>query len=265
MNCPKCGMEMPEGATICPNCPTTPEKPLKKSQFIKEVATKGTKTVSKLTWLAFIICAALVIGGAYLALTTHIFDIPALDFAKDIIGSKDDIIEEFETFLKDDELYNYAKTSYEENIDELTAEEQALAETALDECVIFMDAPNLLNTRSFYISVLDCLEHDNPFSKAYAEEYDYADTLGEIVVLVLNIIICTVAGIAILSVIFLLISAKVKSVGLVVVTILLNAIVNVLLVGIVYAIVTAVLLIVMAFLAGAVNKAYKDYRQTFVK
>ncbi len=265
MTCPKCGMEMPEGATTCPNCPTTPEKPLKKGEFIKKEATKGIKAVSKLTWLAFIVCAALVIGGAYLALTTHVFDIPALDFAKDIVGSNDDIIEEFETFLKDDELYQYAKTSYEENIDDLTAEEQKMAEKALDECVIFMDAPNLLNTRSFYISVLDCIEHDNPVSRDYAEKYDYADSLGEIVVLVLNVIICSVAGIAILSVIFLLISAANKSVGLVVVTILLTAIVNVLLVGIVYAIVTAVLLIVMAFLAGAVNKAYKAYRQTFVK
>ncbi|MBE6651123.1 MAG: hypothetical protein E7613_07400 [Ruminococcaceae bacterium] len=247
---------------------TTPANaPVKKKEFLKNLAPKSTKTTVLITWLVAVVCIALLALGAYFTLTNSVLDMPALDWTRKAIGSSDDIIEEFEGFITTDKnspdnLYNYAKTEYEAaDPNELTAEEHELAKTALAACEKFIDNPNILNTRAFYLSVLDCLEHENEFSKAYAEKFDYADNWGGIVAKVLLGIVIGVIALAALCAILVLISAKAKNIVGAIFALILSAIPHVLLVGIPFAAIVAVVHIVLIVLICVINGAYKKYKR----
>lgn len=262
MNCPKCGKELPEGVNTCPDCTASPSKPLKKGKYLKEIASKGTKATVIVTWLIALVCIGLIFAGAWMSLTIPIADSPSVNYAKKVVASKDDIIEEFETFLKDDELYNYAETSYKENLASLTEEEKVLAETGLAECREFVDCPNVLNMRSFYIAVLDCVEHDNPASQAYAKMYDYADNYGTLIVTIFNAIIVGIAVLAVLCALFILVSAKTKNIVLVILSMLLNVALQVIVLGIPLAVGTAVAHIVLIVVICIINGSYRKYRKS---
>lgn len=301
MNCTKCGAEMPEGVTTCPNCPeeipevkeeqvapveeaaTEPkaepakvevtvkaeaaEKPLKKGKFLKEKATKGIKTCSAIGWIVALVSIALILFLGYTALTSSLLESPAIEIGKMILGPDDRIINEMETLLSDDSLYQYALEEYNESVaeGELTEEEIALGQEGLDKAVIFMDHPSLLNLRSFYVVILECLEHENPVSQAYAEKFGYIETMGRPLELALNSIILVVAGIAVLCSLFMLIAAAKKSVGLTIFSLILTVIADVLFVKIYFTAALAVVLIIICIFNGVILSSYKEYKKTFVK
>lgn len=245
---------------------TPANTPVKKKEFLKNIAPKSTKTMNIVTWLVAVVCIALLALGAYFTLTNFIHEMPALGWTKKIADSNDVVIQEMEAMMttpKDspDNLYNYAKAEYEENKDELTPEEQAIAEDALAKCEKFIDAPNILNTRAFYLSVLECLEHDNEFSKAYAEKFEYTDNWGKIVADVLYWVLIGIIALAALCAILVLISAKAKNIVGVIFALILSAIPHFFFDGIPFTVIVAVVHIALIVLICIINGAYKKYRK----
>lgn len=262
MFCGNCGAQQPDGSVFCSNCGcqlTIPQRqpachtaatPEKKSVFLQEIASDGTKRNSRIVLITSLLCILLLVLSAVFFLTRSFFRIPMVSTILNLSGMAYDVADAM-TELEDS--VESAEDKYDRNEDAYSSKEQEAFEKLLAVMKKTVRKPSILNFRKV-VHVFADVAVDMSDSVSDSDLYEI-----QMIRKALDVIILAILGSILLPALFFLLGGLTKSMGWNIAALVLSLLPGMILGGTLMTLALLAAGIVSIVFCGKINREYDRY------